>query len=232
MPFKDKYRQSAQFQNRVGNNQDGFSLIELMIAMTIILVLMAAAMSLYGAAFSTRSRETRRTDALSSARAAIDSISREIANSGYGLQDSELLPYNGIVWNESNSQRIHFRSNFQNNEDSSNPSKPPLATDDPGEDVAYYLDNTTQSILRFDRYSNPQTSVIVNRISSLTFEYFNNVGTNSTATQVTVPTKDTARIRITVEVMLENVVGQPNNQRVRLTSEVALRNSRYMLNQY
>lgn len=225
MPFKDKYRQSAQFQNRVGNNQDGFSLLELMIAMTIILVLMAAAMSLYGAAFSTRSRETRRTDALSSARAAIDSISREIANSGYGLQDSELLPYNGIVWNESTSQRIHFRSNFQNNEN-------PLATDDPGEDVAYYLDNTTQSILRFDRYNNPQTSVIVNRISSLTFEYFNNVGTNSTATQVTVPTKDTSRIRITVEVMLENVVGQPNNQRVRLTSEVALRNSRYMLNQY
>lgn len=225
MPFKDKYRQSAQFQNRVGNNQDGFSLLELMIAMTIILVLMAAAMSLYGAAFSTRSRETRRTDALSSARAAIDSISREIANSGYGLQDSELLPYNGIVWNESTSQRIHFRSNFQNNENT-------LATDDPGEDVSYYLDNTTQSILRFDRYNNPQTSVIVNRISSLTFEYFNNVGTNSTATQVTVPTKDTSRIRITVEVILENVVGQPNNQRVRLTSEVALRNSRYMLNQY
>lgn len=208
-------------------NQSGFSLIELIIAMTIILILMAAAMSLYGAAFSTRARETNRTDALTSARAALNAMSNEIANSGYGLEDNG-LPYNGIVWADCNDKRIHFRANVQNNEAI-------LATDDEGEDVSYYFDSGTQSIFRYDPRSNPQTSIVVNRVSDVTFQYFDYVGTNSSGTPVAAPTKDTARVRINVIVTLERVAGQPNDtgsRTIQLTSDVTLRNSRYMLNQY
>lgn len=206
----------------------GFSLIELMIAMTIILVLMTAAMSLYGAAFSTRSRETSRTDALTSARAALNAMSGEISNSGYGLQDSEGLPYNGIVWADSTDRRIHFRANVQNNETV-------LATDDEGEDVSYYYDSSTQSIYRYDPRGNPQTSIVINRVSEVTFTYFDYAGVNSTGTQVATPTKDTARVRINIRITVDRVAGQPNDtnsRTVQLTSEVILRNSRYMLNQY
>jgi prepilin-type N-terminal cleavage/methylation domain-containing protein len=223
MPLKEKNLQ--RMRKEAFKNQEGLSLLELMISMTLILILMAAAMNLYASSFRTRQRESNRTDALTSARSALDSISREIANSGYGLESSDKLPHNGIVWSDSNSKRIHFRANIFNNEN-------PLAIDDEGEDVAYYYEPSTRSILRFDRYSSPQVSTIVNRISDVTFEYFDNAGTNSTATQVSVPTKDTSRVRISVEVTLENVTGQPANQKVTLRTEVALRNSRYMLNQY
>ncbi|HEX8250894.1 MAG TPA: prepilin-type N-terminal cleavage/methylation domain-containing protein [Pyrinomonadaceae bacterium] len=207
-------------------NQNGFSLMELIIAMTITLMLMAIAATLFSSALSTRSRESRRTDALTSAQAAINVLSREIANAGYGLT------YNGIVTADSGSQRLHIRSNFVNTN---------MITCDPGEDVTYFYDANSSSIVRYDRFpatptscatATGETSVVVNRISNVTFQYFDYTGSNSTPTVVTTPTVNTSRVRITVTVQLEPVTGQPNNQTVTFTSDVTLRNSDYMLNQY
>lgn len=96
------------------NNQKGFSLIELTIAMTVTLVILAATMALFSNAFGIRARESRKTDALTTARAALNVISREVANSGYGLSS------NGIVIGDSNAKRVHFRGNLNNNNSTTN----------------------------------------------------------------------------------------------------------------
>lgn len=200
------------------NKIKGFSLIELMIAMTILLVLMGVAASLFAGAMGTRTRESRKTDALTSATAALNIISREISNSGYGLNT------NGIVTADSNGQKIHFRANITNGD---------YATDDAGEDITYFFDTPTQSIVRYDPHNaNGTTSVIVNRISSVAFLYYDYVGSSSTATSSTTPSNNTGRVTITVTVRLEEVQGQPKNQTVTFKSDVTIRNSAYMLNQY
>ncbi len=199
------------------NKNKGFSLIELVISMTIVLILMGIATTLFSAAFGTRSRESRKTDALTSARAALNIISRELSNSGYGLTT------NGIVTADSSAQRIHFRTNISNRD---------YATGDVGEDITYFYDSTTQSIVRYDPNTTPTTSVVVNRISNVTFLYYDYIGSSSTPTSSTTPTNNTGRVGITVTVQLEEVQGQPRNQTVTFTSDVTLRNSTYMLNQY
>lgn len=196
----------------------GFSLIELLIAMSITLILMGLATTLFAGALGTRTRESRRTDAITSARAALSAISREVSNSGYGLTS------NGIVTVDSSDQKIHFRANLFNED---------YTTDSVGEDVTYFFDPATKSIVRYDPNTTPTTSVIVNRISNVTFKYYdyNASGIISEAGSTT-PTGSTGRVTITVIVELEEVVGQPKNQTVTFTSDVTLRNSTYMLNQY
>lgn len=223
------------------SNNGGFSLIELMIAMTVMLVLLGITGGLLASSFKTRSRESRRADALTTARAAINVMSREIANSGYGMSKKvgdEYSPINGIILNDSNKNQIHFQSNIFNDNS---------CTKDRGEDVTYFFDNATQSIVRHERFAsnaNPcdptavletETSVIVNRISNVTFRYFNYASSSSTVLEAAGtenPTVNTGRVRITVEVKLEEVQGQPTNQKITFSSDVTLRNSKYMLNQY
>jgi prepilin-type N-terminal cleavage/methylation domain-containing protein len=199
------------------SRQKGFSLVELLVAMTITLVLLGLVSTLFARAMGTRSRESRKTDALTSARAALSIISREIGNSGYGLSN------NGIVPADSSAQRIHIRANLTNDD---------YSTDDPGEDVTYFYDAATQSIVRHSPAESPATAVVVNRISNVTFTYFDYVGSSSTPTTSATPSLDTGRIRITVTVALDPVQGQPNPESVTFTSDVTLRNSTYMLNQY
>jgi prepilin-type N-terminal cleavage/methylation domain-containing protein len=216
----------------------GFSLAELMIAMTIMLVLLGIVSTIYSRALSIRARESRKTDALTSAQAALNVISRELANSGFGLytDPDKKTPLNGIVLADSNANKIHFRANVVNFKTSADTN-----ITKPGEDITYFFDAATDSIVRYDAnavyntatntYSG-QTSVIINRISNVTFQYFNYSGSNSTPTITSTPTANTSRVRITVEVSLEPVQGQPNNQKVQFSSDVTLRNSDYMLNQY
>ena len=192
-----------------------------MIAMTIMIFALGLVSALFAKAMSTRQRESSRTDALTAAQAALNVISREIANSGYGIAG------NGIVIGDSTSGQIHFQSNIKNDN---------TVFNDPGENITYYFDGTTQSILRHDPNAygpnRPQTSTIVNRISSLGFEYFDYVGTNPPIGPNPTPTVNTARVRVTVSVLLEQVVGQGNPQSIVLVSDVTLRNSDYALRQY
>ncbi len=204
-----------------------------MIAMTVMLILLGIVSTLLSRSFSVRQRESQKTDALTSAQAALNVISREIANSGFGINSAsnQRLASNGIVGADSNAGRIHFRANV-NNFGPLSGNGTVLATSDPGEDITYFYDDVTDSIVRFDPHDTPQTSVIVNKISSITFRYFDYVGTNSTGVEVTTPTENTGRVSIRVLVQLDPVQGQPNPLDVQFTSEVTLRNSSYMLNQY
>lgn len=205
------------FQNHSRKSQEsGFSLLELIIAMTITLVLLGIISTGFAGAIQIRERESSRTDALTAAQAAINVMSREISNSGFGLTN------NGIVLADSDSQKLHFRSNITNNN---------LTTTDVDENITYYYDATSKSVVRYDANEN-LTSAIINQVSTVTFQYFDYVDSNSTPTVGLTPTANTGRVRITLTVIMADVQGQPKNQTVTFTSDVTLRNSTYMLNQY
>jgi len=216
-------------------NQGGFSLLELMVAMVVMLILMGIVSQLLAGSLSIRARESQKTDALSSAQAALNVMSRDISNSGFGIYSgaSSRLASNGIIAVDSNANRLHLRANINNTGPITVPAgSTVLSTNLPGEDITYFLDAATDSIVRFDPNDNPQTSVLVNRISSVTFTYFDYSGSSSAGTVVTTPTNNTGRVRITLIVRLDPVYGQPNPSSVTFTSDVTLRNSNYMLNQY
>lgn len=197
--------------------------MELMLAMTIILIALGLVGTLFSRSLATRQRESSRTDALTAAQAALNVISREVANSGYGLID------NGIVFADSTNNRIHVRSNITNTNN---------VLTDPGENITYYFEPGSASILRYDANGGgpgvPQTSIVVNRISNLSFQYFNYAGSSSIGTATAVPDFNTGRVRVTVQVILERIdgQGQANPQNVVLVSDVTLRNSDWMLRQY
>ena len=186
--------------DRIKKKQKGFTIIELLVAMTITLVLMSIVALLMSRAFGVRSRESSRTDALTSAQAALNVISREIANSGFGLATNlDTVHDNGIVIPDSGATKLRVRSNFNN----TNPT-----TSDEGEDVSYYYDASSQSIVRHDPTQTPSTTYLVNRISSVSFLYYNYTASTSTFTTSTTPTAETARVQITVTVNLDAVQGQ------------------------
>jgi Tfp pilus assembly protein PilW len=195
----------------------GFSILELIIAMTLTLILLGIVTTAFSAALHTRDRESSRTDALTAAQAAINVMSREISNAGFGLTN------NGIVLADSNSQKLHFRANTTNSNET---------TTDSDEDITYYYDATSQSVVRYNANPSPTTSGLINQVSTVTFQYFDYTGSNSTPTIGLTPTANTGRVRITLTVIMADVQGQPKGQTVTFTSDVTLRNSTYMLNQY
>ncbi len=203
----------------------GFSLIELIMSMAITLIILGIAVAAFSGALGSRERESSRTDALTSAQAALNIMSREIGNAGYGLTS------NGIVYADSNSNQIHFRANVENTGSSR------LVTDLAGEDVTFYCENcngtTSGSVVRYDVVAG--TSGIINRISDVDFTYYNYVYDPITRV-VTVtpgaPGPNTGRVNIVLKVILADVQGQPTNRIERLSSDVTLRNSTYMLGLY
>jgi prepilin-type N-terminal cleavage/methylation domain-containing protein len=205
-----------QHNNR---SEAGFSIIELVIVMTILLVLMGLVATLFGRSLSIRQRESARTDALTAAQAALNVMSREIANSGYDLIG------NGLDLNDCGAAKLHFRANVVNSNETLN---------DAGENVTYFFEPGTRSILRYDAVLG-ETSIIINRISRVDFLYFDYVGANAVPV---VPagsatsSKDTARVRIRLTVDMEQVQNQVNPASVVLTSDVTLRNSDYILRNY
>src|SRR5919106_2731501 len=109
--------------------EGGFSLIELLIAMTITLTVLGLTSGLLASSFNTRSRENQRSDALADAQRALNIMTREIANTGFGLTD------NGIVAADSGATTIRVRANL-NAFDGESTS---LLVNDRNEDVKYAL---------------------------------------------------------------------------------------------
>ena len=193
----------------------GFSLIELITATTISLIILAAVVASFSGVLRSRDRQSSLTDAITSTQAAINIVSREISNSGYGLTT------NGIVIADSTTKKIHFRSNLFNNNGS---------TSSAGEDITIFYDSDSQSVVRYDANSGV-TSGVINRVSDVDFAYYNNSFAGETG-PFTVPSADTTRVNIRLKVLLPNVQSQPANQETVFVTDVTLRNSPYMLSQY
>ena len=141
------------------STQSGFSLVELFIAMTITLVIMAIASTLLASSFQVRNRENRRSSAVADAQRALNMMSREIANAGYGLST------NGIVTGgDSGLTSIRVRSDLD------------LSgfTNTDKEDVKYILvdDANGKFIVRMNLQPTQTTGLIANRIDGLKIRYY------------------------------------------------------------
>lgn len=222
-----------EHQNR---SEAGFSLFELLIAVSIALVVMGVTSGLLAGSFNVRARENQRSDALADSQRALNIMTREIANSGFGLSD------NGIVAADSSSNSIRVRANLNAFERKVSS----LLVNDRNEDVKYSLwtDNGASYIVRLDIGTQNQTTVLANRVDSLKIRYYPAKVSYTMAPAVAgVPSCDISAnsaevaqksdakylvMSICVELPERGRPGSPGYQptsRVQLVSDVTLRNA-------
>jgi prepilin-type N-terminal cleavage/methylation domain-containing protein len=218
------------------SGEAGFSLPELLIAMTVTLVMVGLASVLLAGSFSIRTRENQKSEALADTQRGLNLMTREIANAGYGLTD------NGIVGADSgiNSIRVRANLNASSGETTSN------AASDRDEDVKYllYADSNSSYIVRIDVNSSAAEMVLANRVDALNIRYYADKVTYTAGTcDITdvrdsfgnpvgeVAQKSGAKylvLAVCVALPAVSTPGSPGYQppsRVQLISDVALRNS-------
>jgi prepilin-type N-terminal cleavage/methylation domain-containing protein len=220
--FKQSEMAGAAWRAKLAG-EAGFSLIELIIAMAILLVMMAGASRLLMNSLGARTRENQKSDALADAQRALNIMSREIGNSGFGLNG------NGLVWQDCHptsasdpvTAQIRLRANVNNTDSTTNQAD---------ENVTFvYQGAPTNAIVRYDAGTNTRT-VLAGGIDAMQITYIDAAGATSTqASQATV--ENAVRVRITVQVNLQPTVGQPASK-VLLESDIALRNAPGVISNY
>lgn len=225
------------------NKQAGFSLIELIIAMTLTLTVMGVATTLLAQALNVRTRTNANNDALADAQRALNIMSREIANSGFNLTGNGIVA--GDTGTDANgNSMIRFRANTNKFDDSASTAARNgigVVGADAGEDVKYFVynANNTNLLARYDEYGQAGGSVTVlaNRLDNLHMHYYNQRVTYSTsgcdltgasASEVSPTAAKYVVIAVCVQLA---AVGSPGGagyqpeKSVLLLSDVALRNS-------
>ena len=233
-------------------NDAGFSLMELIMAMALSITVMGFGSALLAGSFNVRSREDRKSDAIADVQRALNIMTREISNSGFKVPSglASVSP-NGIVAADSDNQSVRIIANLNGM-----PNADPALTDtdvtDIDEDVKFliYVDNALSQryLVRYERNATNQTTVLANRVDSLIFRYYDEKVTYQTTVDAEgvcditnvmnaagtaeneVSPADAKYIVIAVGVTLPEVgsPGAPGYQRqtsVQLTSDVVLRNS-------
>lgn len=209
-------------------NQDGFSLVELTIAMTLTLIIAGASATLLSQSFRMRSREDNRSDAIADAQRALNIVSREIANSGFGLVD------NGIVPGDSDNVSIRIRANL--NAYTAEPNNG--AVSDADEDIKYLMYNDDAAnrhyLVRLDAVlaqidPDKSKTVLANRLDTFRLQYFDGDGAEiNVATPANLLNAWKVRITVGVKLPADGTPGSPGFQpesTVNLVSDVVLRNA-------
>lgn len=225
------------------NTQAGFSLLELIIAMTLTITVMGVASMLLAQALNVRTRTNANNDALADAQRALNIMSREIANSGFNLTGNGIVA--GDTGTDANgNSMIRFRTNTNKYDESvSSTARNGISVigEDAGEDVKYFVHeaSNTNLLARYDEYAQAGGSVTVlaNRLDNLHMHYYGQRVTYSTsgcdltsASASEVSPSDAKYVVIAVCVNLA-AVGSPGSsgyqpeKSVLLLSDVALRNS-------
>jgi prepilin-type N-terminal cleavage/methylation domain-containing protein len=236
-------------------NQAGFSLMELLVSLTITLVVMSIAVTMLARTLNVRTRENEHVDELGDVQRALNIMSREIANAGFNLTN------NGVVAADSNGQAIRIRANLNKFDTTGTFSAAArrgigdpaaLPGEDAGEDVTYFVNvaDNTNYLARWDALAVSQGTVLANRVDTVGFHYFDRKVTytqDPPNCQITNPlndaglaqapvTPDNAKFVVIVVCIGTPQVGTPGSPgfqpsfRTLLISDVALRNSR--LNKY
>jgi type II secretory pathway component PulJ len=240
-------------ETRRPQNEAGFSLLELILAMGITIAVMAMASTILAGAFKVRSREDRKSDGIADVQRALNIMTREISNSGMKLPGGlTTVSTNGIVAGDSDNDSIRFVSNLNGMPDSTNGYTEDADIDDTDEDIKFlmYIDAALAQryIVRYEKNGSNQTTVLANRIDSLIFRYYDEKVTYETTvdasgvcditnvvnaagnTEAEVSPASAKFVVIAVGVTLPalGTAGaegyQPPSQ-VQLTSDVVLRNS-------
>jgi Tfp pilus assembly protein PilW len=223
---------------RSSKGNGGFSLLELLIAMTLTIGMLGIAATALSTGFRIREREESITDAVADAQRALNIMSREIANAGFNLST------NGIVPGDSDSTSIRIRSNLNKYDTAaSDPSRTNVM--DPGEDLKFFVNaaNNTDYLVRHDEFATGvKTTVLANRMDQLRIHYFTQKVTYSTADcDITSPSSGEVApnlakyvvVALCVRIPAAGVVNTDGYQpasNVLLVSDVTLRNSN--LNNY
>ena len=221
--------------NKKLNSQSGFSLIELVIAMSVTIVIATIASTLVAQSFRMRAREGARSDAIADAQRALNIVSREIANSGFGLVD------NGIVPGDTGPGSIRFRANLN----AYTVDEAGIAVEGAGfvqdrdEDVKYTMYNDDAAnrhyLVRYDAILGKEdqregTTVLANRLDNFQLQYFDSSNTELDVVANPLAVATAWKVRVTVGVILP-AEGQPNSpgyqpqSTINLVSDVVLRNA-------
>jgi|SRR5688500_17363785 len=223
--------------NRNLHSQSGFSLIELVIAMSVTIVIATIASTLVAQSFRMRAREDTRSDAIADAHRALNIVTREIANSGFGLPD------NGIVPGDTGANAIRFRANLNayTRDGANQPVAGSEGVVDRDEDIKYMMYNDDAAnrhyLVRYDAFiaksigQREATTVLANRLDGFSLQYFDSAG-NEILDYATNPIALVSawRVRLTVGVVLpaEGAPESPGYQpetTINLQSDVVLRNA-------
>ena len=196
----------------------GFSILELLIALTLTLIVMSAATTLLATSLRTRTRENKRSEALTDAQRALSMMSREIGNSGYGLDG------NGIAAGDSGSASIRVRADLNNNLILA------VADLEADEDVRYVFQSNNRTIVRYSPLptANPTTTVMAYDVTFMQLTYYD---ANGVAITDSSQYRNAERVRVEIRVELPATGGIPASI-VGLVSDVALRNAPNTLEQF
>ena len=223
-------------KQKSAHSSRGFSLLELVVAMGITILLAGLASMLLAGSFSSRARENQKTEALADTQRGLNLMTREIANSGFGLTD------NGLVAADSGLTSIRVRANLNaaSGETTSG------SASDRDEDIKYllYTESNSSYIVRLDVNSSASEMVLANRVDALKFRYYaDKVTYTARDCDITnvldaygnpvgeVAQKSSARyivLSVCVNLPAVSTPGSPGYQptsSVQLVSDIALRNS-------
>jgi Tfp pilus assembly protein PilW len=221
----------------------GFSLIELLIAMTLTIVIMGLATTLLARSLNIRVKANANADALADAQRALNIMSREIANAGFNLTDNGIVGGDSITDGNGNST-LRIRSNLNKfNGSATTAARNGIGTvgEDAGEDVKYFIYQSANLNLlaRYDAYAvaSGRSTVLANRLDGLHIHYYSQKVTYSSsgcdiaeASLAEVSPGAAKYVVLAVCVQLD-AVGAPSSPgyqpatSVLLASDVALRNS-------
>lgn len=226
-------------------NERGFSLFELIIAMLITIAITALAGELLVESLRMRTRAQSTTDALADAQRALNIMSREIADAGFNLSDNGIVAEDSITDANGNST-IRIRSNLNKFNPTGTASVPAqnsigVTGEDAGEDVKYFLYTApnTNLLARYDAYNvaGGSSTVLANRLDSLHIHYFsqkvtyNTDGCDISGASIAEVAPGSATYVVIAVCVLQPAVGTPSSpgyqpaRSVLLVSDVALRNS-------
>lgn len=196
----------------------GFSLLELFIALTVTLLIMAAATTLLATSLRTRTRENKRSEALADVERALSMMTREIGNTGYGLTT------NGIATLDSSATSIRVRANLDNN------STLAFSDSEADEDVRYVWQTNNRTIVRFSPLPAPDgnTSVMAYDVTFMQLSYYD---ANGVVIANSAQYDQAERVRIEIRIELPATMGTPASV-VGLVSDVALRNAPATLEEF
>jgi type IV pilus assembly protein PilW len=160
------------------NKESGFTLVEMLIAMTIGLIILAALSSTFLMQRKTYDIQEQIVEMVQTARAAMDMITREIRMAGY---DPTGAGFDGITYSTS---QLQIRADLDGSG----------STDGTNENIryAYYDEHSSYPYQTKRKTGNGNFQPFAENIQSFIFDYLDSSGSTTTATS------DIRQIRITI----------------------------------
>jgi len=163
------------------NKENGFTLVELLIAMTIGLIILAALSSTFLMQRKIYDVQEQIVEMVQTARAAIDMMTREIRMAGY---DPTGAGFDGITYD---ADQLEIKADMYQTNNTGNPDGD---TDDSNEHIKYTMDSDYPFEIRRNTGGGRQEFAL--NIQSFTFDYLDSAGSATTTTA------DIRQIRITI----------------------------------